>query len=228
MEKIEFMAENKQYKYDRVSNVVEKLYEEGIVKDRSVQAVIFDMCDASINVIQRSRDKHKDVWCSWDNGAKEFKYEPALFEMMKDCIQYKDGVNLEIWRYLYGNYIENNCNSELKVTWDRINDKKEKGNYNYTLDNMQPLSRVANITKGRAKPLLFFLYERKGLKEVVKGKFESIKDIKRHLINNNILTNVNVDNLIDRARKEGGTEEWQPVEFIHNKKLYLIQMTFTN
>ena len=216
-----------QYKYKRIKNVTDKLFADGIVEGRWAYDVVFDMCEASFNVLQRSRSKDKDVLCQWDDRTPrgQFKYEPALYRMMKDCIKYKQELNFAIWYQLRKEYIESGCNPKLKVTWNRINDKKALGNHNYTLDNMEPKSFTKNASEGNAKPVLFFLWQRKPIKLIISGRYSTANEIKIALEESNFELNCSIDALVKKARKEG-VGNWEHKGFTHKNKRYLVQMAF--
>lgn len=208
---------------NRVEEVVNRLFSEKILKYEEERNIAINMAWASYRALNRSRNPKKPQKAQWDNGLPKgkFEYHSALYEMMCDCMAYKEGMNFAIWRKLYERYEKTGYQSHMNVTWDRINDDSTRNaSIDYILPNMQPLHEIENKAKSKNKPMVFFLF-RENLSTVIGDVFESITEIKEAV---KVTGEKKSSLLVDAAMKVSDDRDWELVEFEFNNKKYLAQI----
>jgi hypothetical protein len=145
---------------------IEKLLELGIIKSNEISSArtLYISCESRINACKYNTGIYKDISCHWES--------PLAF--MIDIIQKLPHV-WQDWKIQNAIY-EETGNDSNRATIDRID---EFGNY--TLTNIQMLSKHDNSKKARSKPCRVLII--KDLK--IKGMFEfgSKKDLFNDLIN---------------------------------------------
>ncbi|MEH7548908.1 hypothetical protein, partial [Neobacillus vireti] len=144
---------------------IEKLLELEIIKNNEISSArtLYISCESRINACKYNTGIYKDISCHWES--------PLAF--MIDIIQKLPHV-FQAWKIQHAIYEETKNDSD-RATIDRID---EFGNY--TLANIQMLSKHDNSKKARSKPCRVLII--KDLK--IKGmfEFESKKDLFSDLI----------------------------------------------
>lgn len=208
---------HKHYTSDREvkkrDDIIKRYIKMGMVTLEQYRAVdrLLISCQSRFNACYYNQKGYENVKCDYTNYLE-------FFELLVNDEKFFSG-----WIELTERYYADDCKRNSTPCIDRID---RYGHY--TLDNVQPLTHYENTKKARQKPLLFFLYKRNGLKPIATGNFNSVTDIKKQLKNSGIELDVSIDNLINRARKEGGIKEKEPMEFTYNNEDYLIQLAFAD
>lgn len=160
-------------KEHRAITAIEKLLQIGIIHNNELSSarILYISCESRINACKYNTGIYKNVSCDWDS--------PLAF--MIDIIQKLP----DVWQdWKVQNAIYEECkNDSDRPTIDRID---EFGNY--TLANIQMLSKHDNTKKATSKPCKVLII--KNLHILDTFEFESKKEIAEKLIETGIPINV--------------------------------------
>lgn len=167
-------------------------------------------CQSRYNACKYNMGIYKDIEC---NYATPFEF----FLVLLDKEEF-----FEKWIDLYNCWIASGKNRNALPVIDRID---EKGHY--ISSNVQPLTHLENTQKANSNSILFFLWKRRGLREIARGRFDSVSELKRYIDssnNSNLPADANVNVLIDKALKVGTQQECAGIEFSYKEDRYLVQL----
>ena len=126
------------------------------------------------------------------------------------------------WEKLTDYYYENGKKRNDTPVLDRID---EKGHY--TISNIQANTHLGNTLRAVRKPMLFFLWQRSPIKEIISGRYNTIDELKNALKETDFDLNSSINTLANKARNIG-EGDFVAREFTHNDKRYLVQMAYVN